>query len=371
MAQILIAPDKFKGSLSAFEVASSIAAGLEEGGFTGEIQQLPIADGGEGTMDAVACTFDVEWVACPTTDALGRTVEARYLLLDRGRKAVVEMSQAAGMWRISADDRDAWRASTAGVGTMLRHVFQQPHVEEVLLGLGGSATNDGGSGCAQALGYRFLNATGEEVAIPEDLLSVTRVERPEKTWPGRVIAACDVQNPLLGAEGASAVYGPQKGVSSDELPQQEARLRHLEGLLRTHFGWEESKTPGAGAAGGFGWAVKTFLGGDLISGFQWIAGVLDLESAIAEADLVITGEGSMDEQTLSGKGPHGVACLARRLGKPTLAFCGRRDSSPALDEAFDEIVSLVRADRTVEESIRNAASYLQAAAEQVARAKYR
>lgn len=350
--RILIAPDKFKGSMSAREAANAIRDGLKDGW---EATCLPIADGGEGTSEALTDALSGEWIRCSAQDPLGREVDCGYGLVSGPPKtAILEMSQASGLWRLGPDELDPWQASTFGTGELIRDAIQRG-AERILLGLGGSATNDGGSGMAKALGVRYLDSNDEEVdAIPRDLLTVDRIDLGGRLELPDFSAACDVSNRLLGDEGASRIYGPQKGVSPERMVEHEQRLQHLADLVGGQF----QKVPGSGAAGGLGFGCLAFCGATLEPGFELVADLLNLRAEIEQADVVVTGEGSLDAQTLQGKGPHGVALLARELGKPVLAFAGKTDGDPKLEEEFDRVHVISPPDLAVAEAMEKGAEFL-------------
>ena len=340
--RILVAPDKFKGTLSAREVAESVALGLREVWPDAEIDQCPIADGGEGTAEVICQARGGHWVNCDVHDALGRLIQARYALFGESDKAVMEMSEAAGLWRIGANERNPLKASTAGVGEMLLEATKQG-VKEIIVGLGGSATNDGGFGLARSLGFRFLDSRGNELTNgPADLLKLQRiVERPstERAFP-TILAATDVRNPLLGKQGATYVFGRQKGTGPDEIQILEKALTQLAEVVTRDLGIDCRDAPGAGAAGGLGFGLMSFCGAKVRPGFEVVSEAINLGERLRNADFVITGEGSLDRQTLDGKGPAGLAKLARSLGKPVFAIVGRADESPEVREIFDRVLEL-------------------------------
>jgi len=357
--RILIAPDKFKGSLTASEAARRIAAGLGPGF---ECRLQPIADGGEGTAEAIRLALGGEWVPVRAEDPLGREVDAGFVRVRRDGEqvAVVDLSEASGLWRLAEGERDPWRASTFGTGQLVRAAAEDG-ADRIVVGLGGSATNDGGTGWARALGYRFEDAAGAEVAVvPEALERVTRITGTRIPLP-RIVAACDVTNPLLGESGATRVYGPQKGITAVDFARHEERLRHLAALVERDLGFRGRELPGSGAAGGAGFGAMAFAGAEMGSGFDLVAELTGLAEAMAWADLVITGEGGLDLQTLHGKGPHGVAAMARAVGKPVVAFAGRveGDAEAALGEVFDGIWRIAPEGTAVAESMLLAGDFLE------------
>jgi len=358
--KILIAPDKFKGSLSAREAAECIAAGLGDQ-FVCRI--LPLADGGEGTAEAIRSVLGGHRETRQVEDPVGRNVEASFVVVRNGADhvAIIEMSEASGLWRISPQERDPWRASTFGTGQLLRAAADLG-VDRILLGLGGSATNDGGSGMAHALGFQFFDSAGQQVEdIPRQLDRVVRLRRSELGLPP-LVAACDVTNPLLGPQGATRVYGPQKGIAAESIEAQERRLRHIADLVERDLGFHGRDLPGAGAAGGLGFGAMAFGRAELQSGFALVAGLTGLREAVEAADAVITGEGSLDHQTLNGKGPRGVAVLARSLGKPVVALAGRVQEGCGLEREFDLARAIAPPGTGEAESMLRAGKWLELAA---------
>jgi glycerate kinase len=378
--RVLIAPDKFKGSLTAAEAANALAEGWRQGWPEDkplEIECLPVADGGEGTAEAIHDALAGRWVTLAVHDPIGRIVEGRYALIENAgleRLAVLEMSSASGFSLVRGNDRDLLRANTYGTGELLAHALRESRAERVIVGIGGSATNDGGVGLAAALGFRFLDAQSNSLEpIPRHLPELASIELPSGGFPQVTInVACDVKNPLLGPRGATRVYGPQKGLRDEaEATRLELGLARLADVAAQTFGRDHRDTPGAGAAGGLGFGLMAFCGAELLPGFDLVASQLALEEAVARADLVLTGEGSLDEQTLEGKAPAGVASMARRLGRPVIAFGGRvqEDARVGLHNCFDAIVSLsdVEHDLTLEQRIARAPELLSRQAAHLAR----
>lgn len=336
--RILVAMDKFKGSLTAAGACRAVVRGLIRvfpAAVTGE---CAIADGGEGTTDAVVAAGGGEMVSLETTDAQGRAITAEYGLVRQVQRggvdvtAVMEMSATAGLVQVSDLPLNPKAAGTRGTGEMIRDALARG-VSRIIIGIGGSATNDGGIGMAQALGFVFKDASGQPVEnLPAEF---ERVETIESAPAPRceVLVACDVRNPLLGDTGATRVYGPQKGVRDFDF--FEARLKKLADLVKRDLGIDCRDQPGAGAAGGLGFGLMSFCGGKLVPGFELICSTIGLEAQIASSDLVITGEGKLDGQTLHGKGPVGVAEMARRAGKRVIGIAGVIEESKGLSCAFD------------------------------------
>src|SRR5438093_268750 len=298
--RILIAPDKFKGSLNAREVADNIAKGLRDELPDAKIDIVPMADGGEGTAEAICDARGGSRLKCKTHDPLGREIDARYGWIESGKIAVMEMSEAAGMRRLTESERDPVRATTLGVGEMILDAANRG-ANEIIIGLGGSATNDGGFGMARALGFRFFGEGENEIQSFAELLLLKRIERPKELEPPRIVAAVDVRNSLLGENGATRVFGPQKGASKSDLDNLERALTRLADVVTTEFGFDYRNEAGAGAAGGLGFGLLSFCRATIRPGFQVVAEAVGLELKMKDVDVVITGEGSLDRQKLEGK----------------------------------------------------------------------
>lgn len=327
--RVLIAPDKFKGSLSADEAAGVIARVVAELGH--EAQFCPISDGGEGFLDAMLSASSGSPRFAEVTGPMGEKVRAAWGLIEQGgrRIGVVEMARAAGLQLVSGR-RDPLRATTFGVGELLL-AAHEAGAEEILLGIGGSATVDAGLGCCQAVGHTVLRRDGEPVAPGEplraaDLPDVYMIKRGRGSVMDRVPirVACDVTAPLYGPLGAARVFAAQKGASPEEIDWLD---REHEALARRCMKLDEASTPGAGAAGGIGWALLSFFNAALVPGFDLVAGALGLRERVEQADLVVTGEGCFDASSLQGKGPTGVATLCTELGKPCVLLAGRIEAT--------------------------------------------
>ena len=384
--RILIAPDKFKGALNAREVAENIAKGLRDALSDAKIDIVPMADGGEGTAEAICEARGGSWLKCKAHDPIGREIEARYAWIKDGELAVMEMSEAAGMRRLSEIERDPVGATTFGVGEMILDAANRG-ASEIIIGLGGSATNDGGFGMATALGFESFTQCrrrldglkpsssnrGVEPVQDErrdrvtDLVDLSRIRKPQDLRVPKIIAAVDVQNPLLGQNGATRVFGPQKGASEDELNVLEQALTRLADVVAKEFDFDYRDRPGAGAAGGLGFGLISFCGATIRPGFDVVAEAVGLESKMKGVDLVITGEGSLDRQTLEGKTPAGVARLARNLGKKVFAIAGRTDANRNVCELFDEVYQLARSGMSEKEQMKHAGELLRAKAQELAK----
>ena len=366
-AKILIACDKFKGSLDAPAVCAAISRGLAARFPQARIEQFPIADGGEGFAASLLGPLGGRWVETSAHDALGRRIHARYLLADTfdGPLAVIEMAEASGMWRIAPEERDILRASTFGTGEMMRHAIEQSAAARLVIGLGGSATNDGGAGMAAALGVRFLNERGDSLeCTPQDLLGkLAQVDASRRMPLPPVTVACDVDNPLLGPRGATSVFGPQKGADAGSLPLLET---FLERLVELSGGAGSAARPGAGAAGGLGFGLLHFASAELVPGFELLASLTGLRERIAAADLIVTGEGSLDVQSLGGKVPVALARMAHAHGKPVLAFCGRADAAARQCGLFDAVHELAATGLPLDQLMSRSAELLEQAARRAA-----
>ena len=363
--RILIAPDKFKGALNAREIAENIAAGLLDIFPDAQIELVPMADGGEGTAEAICDARGCSWLECKAHDPLGREIEGRYGWIDWERLAVMEMSEAAGMRRLSESERDPIRATTFGVGEMILDASRRG-AKEIVIGLGGSATNDGGFGMAHALGFRFDFEQEQEDVRVTDLLKLKKIEKPRHFELPKIIAAVDVKNPLLGENGATRVFGPQKGASKGDLDKLDCALTKLADIVARKFGFDYRNEAGTGAAGGLGFGLLSFCGATIRPGFEVVAEAVGLERKMKDADLVITGEGSLDRQTLEGKTPAGVARLARKLHKPVFAIVGRACEDPELRKIFDGIYQNARPGMSQQENMNRAAELLRENARELA-----
>ena len=321
--KIVVAPDKFKGSLPATQVAAAIAAGLHAGRPGAEVVTIPVADGGEGTVDAaVAAGF--ERVPVTAAGPAGDPVRASYAR--RGEVAVVELAGVCGLARLPGGRPAPLTASSFGAGEVLRAALEAG-ARRIVLGVGGSASTDGGAGLLQALGARVLDTSGEPVrpggAGLREVAALDLTGLHRALYPADIILAADVDNPLTGPDGAAEVYGPQKGASPAEVAALDAGLRRWAAVVAAAVGRDWSRTPGAGAAGGVGFAALAVLGATRRPGIELVLDLAGFETALDGADLVITGEGSLDAQSLAGKTPVGVARAAARRGIAVVAVAGR------------------------------------------------
>ena len=347
--RILLASDKFKGALSAQGVAHSCEKALKRV-FPGAVfDACPIADGGEGTTEAMVAALGGDWRETMVLDAQARPRLARFGWVPAANVAILEMSAASGLAQVLDLPLQPARATTFGTGEMLLAAIASG-ARRVIIGIGGSATNDGGLGVAIALGWRFFRADGTPFQPTlGDVLEAVRIERPARPLP-EILVACDVDNPLLGPRGATRVYGPQKGVA--DFAWFEARLAHLARLAADCTGQDHQHAPGAGAAGGLGFGLMAFAEGRLTSGFELVAQQVGLAERVRQADLVFTGEGRLDEQSLQGKGPVGVARLAKSLGKKVVGVAGSVADAPELRDCFDLLIGIKPPEMPLPEAMR-------------------
>ncbi|QNK31486.1 glycerate kinase [Serratia sp. JUb9] len=369
--KVVIAPDSFKESLSALEVATAIERGFRQIYPDARYVKLPMADGGEGTVDAMVAATDGQIVNVTVTGPLGQPVEAFYGLLGDGKTAVIEMAAASGLHLASGDRRDPRITTSFGTGELILAALDRG-VSAIILGIGGSATNDGGAGMMQALGVKLLDRQGQPLpaggAALADLAQIELGALDSRLRRVTITVACDVDNPLCGKQGASAVFGPQKGATPQMVDQLDRALRHYGELLERVTGCGVINAPGAGAAGGMGAALLGMLNAELRPGVEIVVETLRLEAALQDADLVITGEGRLDSQSIHGKTPIGVARVAKRHQRPVIAIAGSltRDYQVVHQHGIDAAFSVLDRVMTLEEALTDAARNLEVTARNVA-----
>jgi len=368
--KIVIAPDSFKNSLSARDAADAIDSGLRLGCPGVETVRLPLADGGEGTVEALVAAASGEFRSCRVTGPLGAPVEARYGRIDGGRCAVIEMAAASGIELVKQDRLDPLAATTYGTGELIRDAVRTG-AQRIVVGIGGSMTCDGGAGMAQALGWRFYGESGNLLAAPlggGDLAKIAGIRAPEERPECEILVACDVTNPLLGPRGCVNVFAPQKGATAEMLPVLERNLRHYAEKLKEAGFAASCDAPGDGAAGGLGFALRTLLGAKMTSGADLVMEAAGLDDALEDADFLITGEGRTDDQTLSGKLCFKAALRAARRGVPTIVLSGAIAGDPEkLREHFFALFSIAPGPGTLEEALRDTAQNLRRVAVDVGR----
>lgn len=336
MTRIILAPDSFKGSLSAAEAAQIMAEGLQSRIPDCVIEQIPLADGGEGLLDILQASRSGERIERATLDPLGRPIQRHYLLWAEERCALVELASASGLPLLRPEERNPLHTSTEGTGLLIADALQRG-AREILLGIGGSATHDGGTGILRALGVRLLDAQGEVLSgggeILEQIATIDCSRLIPEARKAHFTLICDVENPLCGERGAAAVYAPQKGATPAMVEQLERGSRHWARLLHATTGTDVSNLPGAGAAGGVAGGLHALLGAELKRGIEVIFQHLAFEERIRGCDWIITGEGRIDQQSLMGKVPGGVLVAANRQGIPVVALGGSVAPSRELAES--------------------------------------
>lgn len=365
--KVVCAPDSYKEALSAVDAAAALARGVRGVLPSADVVELPVADGGEGTTETLMAALGGQLIAVDITDALGRPRTAELGWVASERLAVVDVAQGAGLHHIEVELRDPYRSCSSGVGHLVSAALDLDP-RRVVIGLGGSATNDGGAGMISALGGRLLDSNRRPVTpTPEGMNNVASLDLSEldpRLAGVEVILASDVTNPLLGPDGATAVFGPQKGVTPARVPVIETVLAGWADVLETATGREVRDLPGAGAAGGLGAAFLALTGATLRPGLEVVAEAVGLEEAVRDADLVLTGEGRIDGQTRFGKTPWGVAEIARRHGVPVVMLGGevRPEGRALIDDTIVAVEPIHAGYTDLDEALANTGADLERAA---------
>lgn len=355
--KIAVAMDSFKGSISSMIAGRAVETGIRRVFPKAQICVRPLADGGEGTIEALIQGIGGNVFCCEVTGPLGGKVACKYGILKDGITAVIETAQAAGLTLVPENKRNPLLTTTYGVGEVIEHAIKNG-CRRFIVGIGGSATNDGGVGMLQALGFSMLDREGKQVGFGagglENIFKVSDENKLPELKECTFLIACDVTNPLYGAEGASAVYGPQKGATAEMVQRMDSGLKQFAEVAKEVFPEADAAYPGTGAAGGLGFAFRTFLNGVLESGVKIILEETNLVECIQDADYVITGEGRLDGQTVQGKAPIGVAALAKKYGKPVIAFCGSlgEDAEVCNAAGIDAFFSIVETTVSLEEAMK-------------------
>ena len=355
--KIVVASDSFKGSLTSLEVAQSVAKAVKEAYPSCEVVEVNVADGGEGTMDALQHTLGGRKVTLEVSGPLGRPVNASYVILDDGNTAVLEMSAASGLPLLAPEERNPSKTSTLGTGELIRDALDKG-CRKFLVGIGGSATNDAGMGMLHALGYRFKDDSGAELApVGGSMINVASIDmsgRHPALSEAQFIVACDVKAPLYGPDGAAYVFAPQKGADNEMVEALDMGLRHFAEVSAFATGCDSSSLEGSGAAGGLGYAFRQFLGASLERGVEMVLDAIHFDELLNGADLVITGEGRVDSQTLTGKTPYGVARRALRQGIPVVAIGGSvtLDKSQAQLAGFKDVLQVTPVRMPLQEAMK-------------------
>ena len=369
--KIIIAPDSFKESVSASRCAQAIKAGFTSIFPQAECICLPIADGGEGTVEAMVEATEGKMVMLPVMGPMGDFVGAFYGLSGDGHTAFIEMAAASGLMLVPPDERNPLQATSYGTGELIRHALDAG-VRQIIIGIGGSATNDGGAGMVQALGAKLLTRDNQQIgAGGQALESLVRIDVSEldKRLAGcRIDVACDVTNPLTGPQGATAVFGPQKGATAEMIASLDKALAHFAEIIHRDLELDVLHLEGGGAAGGMGAGLYAFCGAKLRPGIEIVTDALHLADIVADADLVITGEGRIDSQTIHGKVPVGVARVAKRYNLPVIAIAGSltADVGVVHEHGLDAVFSVIYSICTLDEALENAAENVRMTARNVA-----
>ncbi|HEB0856278.1 glycerate kinase [Citrobacter werkmanii] len=369
--KIVIAPDSYKESLSALEVATAIEQGFREIWPDADYVKIPLADGGEGTVEAMVAATAGRLVHVDVTGPLGSNVQAFYGLSGDARSAFIEMAAASGLELVPPGSRNPLKTTSWGTGELIRHALDAG-VEHIIIGIGGSATNDGGAGMVQALGARLLDEQNNDIAQGgmglEALARIDISQLDARLAECRIEVACDVTNPLTGKEGASAVFGPQKGATPEVIARLDQALTHYAHLIDRDLNVEVLELAGGGAAGGMGAALYAFCGAQLRCGIEIVTDALHLDDCVADADLVVTGEGRIDSQTIHGKVPVGVANVAKRYNKPVIGIAGSLtpDVGVVHEHGIDAVFSVIFTICTLDEALDNASENVRMTARNVA-----
>lgn len=370
--KIVIAPDSFKESLSAAQVAECIERGFRQVFPDAEYCKLPLADGGEGTIDALLHGLPGERHYCHVSDPLGRTTMACWAALDEGRTGLLEFAQASGLDKLTVGERNPAFTSSFGTGQLIAQALDSG-VDKLIIGLGGSAINDGGAGIVQALGGQLLNRQGQSLALGgialHQLACIDLTQLHPRCADVELLIACDVDNPLCGPQGASHVFGRQKGATAEQRQELDHALGHFADIAAPHTGVNHRDTPGFGAAGGTPLGLSLLFDSTLRPGIDIILDALDADALLEGCDLLITGEGKMDNQTLQGKTPYGIAKRAKQKGIPVIGICGALGSQ--LDQLYSEMACVfgsVRAPQSLPQVLEEATDNLMRSARNVAAA---
>lgn len=370
--KIVIAPDSFKESLTALEVAEAIEAGLKKVLPDAEYVKVPMADGGEGTVQSLVDATEGRLISAEVCAPLGNKVRAEFGLSGDGRTAIIEMAAASGLHLVPPEARNPLRTTSYGTGELILAALAEG-VEKIIVGIGGSATNDGGAGMLQALGALLLDAQHQPIGAGggclQDLAAIDLSGLDKRLAGVEIVVACDVDNPMCGEKGASAVFGPQKGATPEMVQALDSGLQHFADIAARDLGLDIQSPAGAGAAGGMGGGVLLLPDARLQAGVQIVMEAVKLAEKVQDADLVITGEGRMDAQSVHGKTPIGVAHTAKAFGKPVIAIVGclREDYEVVYAQGIDAVFPIIRQLGSLEEILQHGRDNLVSAAQNVAR----
>jgi glycerate kinase len=358
--RVLIVPDKFKGTLTARQAAEAIALGWKKSRPQDDLKLLPMSDGGDGFGPVLGDLLGAERKIIQGTDAAGEPREAAWWWSHSSKTAIVETAQSIGLALLPKGKFHPFQLDTFALGNMFKDAAAHGP-EHIIIGIGGSATNDAGFGMARGIGYRFLNAEGREIVAWTDLEHLEHVEKPPAPlFTGKITVAVDVQNPLLGPSGASRVYGPQKGMRPEDFPLADRCFERLTQIVRRDLQIHAEDEPGTGAAGGLGYGLRVFLCGSFQPGISIFSELADLPAEIKRSDLVITAEGAIDDQTLMGKGTGAIAQLAREAGVPCAGMAGvvKETEGPGENQLFTRVTAIVPAVAEIEQALAEPARFL-------------
>jgi len=370
--KFVLAPDSFKESMTAKNAALAMERGIQKVFPDADCVIVPMADGGEGTVESLVSMTNGEIIRTEVLGPLGERIVAEYGLLGEGETAVIEMASASGLELIKPEDRNPLLTTTYGTGQLIKHALDKG-VSRFLIGIGGSATNDGGAGMLQALGVSFKDENGDELSFGGGALGrlhtidVSGID--ERIQEVKIDVACDVTNPLVGENGASAIFGPQKGATPEVVKVLDQNLAHYAEVMKAQLGKEIAHVEGAGAAGGLGAGLMAFLNAQLKKGVDLVIEYTGLEESVQGADYVFTGEGSIDGQTLFGKTPYGVAKIAEKYSIPVIAFAGRIGTGvePLYEHGFTAIISILTGVTSLEDALEAGEANIEFAAENICR----
>ena len=354
--RVVVAIDSFKGSMSSLEAGEAISNGIKKAHKDAEVEIRPLADGGEGTVEALSIGMGGRLINVYVTGPVGRKVRAVYGIVDSSKTAIIEMSQAAGITLVSGDERNPLYTTTFGVGELIKDAINKG-CRHFVVGIGGSATNDCGIGMLQALGYEFLDKEGNQVGFGAsgviDIVSIKDENVIKELSECYFRVACDVNNPLCGDLGCSAIYGPQKGATQEMVADMDGWLNAYSKIVKEQYPTADSEYPGTGAAGGLGYAFFNFTNSKLESGIKIVLDETKLEEYVKDADIVVTGEGRLDHQTVMGKAPVGVANIAKKYNKKVIAFSGSvtEDAGVCNEHGIDAFFPILRRIVTLEEAM--------------------
>jgi len=370
MMKILIAPNAFKNSLHADEVADALLAGLKKSGLEAEYTLLPVGDGGDGTGPLLIRALNGRSVGSLATDPLGRKIKTSFGFVEESRTAIIELAGISGLRLLKPEEYDPLHASTYGLGEQIRQALDMGS-KKIILGIGGSATADAGCGLAKALGLRFIDGAGKEFdPLPANLPELADIDLDKldpRIFDTEIIVLCDVRNFLLGEKGAAKFFGKQKGASDADIEYLENAILHLTAVIRKKTGQDPNAFPHGGAAGGTAAGLKIFLHAQLVEGIEFFLDTIHADSVLENTGLLITGEGRIDSQTLEGKAPWGIARRAKKKNIPVIGIAGEIDEDPELKNYFDKLISINDPSSPVQLSMKQTPVNLLRAGEEIGR----